>query len=60
VKTVAERVEKNAFAFQKPLEETARRLYTKDKPTAMQILANYSNGIYLWSLEAMVEVLAER
>jgi len=55
----ARQIEGSAFAVQKALEETARRLYTKDKTTAMQILANYSNGIYLSSLEAMYRVLSQ-
>ena len=60
VKTQAEEIEKNAFATQKPLEEAACRLYTEDKTTAMQMLANYSNGIYLSALEAMDRVLSEK
>jgi len=53
-------VERNALALQKPLEETALRLYTEDKTAAMQILANYSNGIYLSSMETMDRVLSEK
>jgi dipeptidase len=60
VKTLCREVEKNALALQKPLEEAAYRLYTKDKTTAMQMLANYSNGIYLSSLETMDRVLSEK
>jgi len=57
VKALCRKVEKNALALQKPMEEAAYRLYTKDKTTAMQILANYSQGIYLSSMEAMGTVL---
>jgi len=60
VKTLCREVEKNALALQKPIEEAAYRLYTKDKTTAMQILANYSNGIYLSSMEAMDRVLSRK
>jgi dipeptidase len=59
IKDLCRKVEKNALALQKPLEEAACRLYTKDKTTAMQILANYSQGIYLSSLEAMGTVLSK-
>jgi len=60
VKALAKEIEKNASTLQKPLEEAARRLYTEDKVTAMRILANYSNGIYLSSVEAMHKVLSEK
>jgi hypothetical protein len=51
------KVEKNALALQKPLEEAARSIYKEDKTTAMRVLANYSNGVYLSSMEAMGTVL---
>jgi len=60
VKTLAEEIENNAFTLQKPLEEAACRLYTKDKVAAIRMLANYSNGIYLSSVEAMHKVLSEK
>ncbi len=60
VKALAKGIEKNAFTLQKPLEEAACRLYTKDKVAAMRMLANYSNGIYLSSVEAMHSVLSEK
>jgi len=60
VKALAEGIENNAFTLQKPLEEAALRLYTKDKVAAMRMLANYSNGIYLSSVEAMHSVLSEK
>jgi len=53
VKARAEEIEKRAFALQGPLEESARRLYTEDKTAAAKMLADYSKGIYLSSLEAM-------
>jgi hypothetical protein len=59
VKALAMEIENDAFTLQKPIEETARRLYVKDKTAAMQILTNYSNGIYLSSVEAMQKVLSE-
>jgi dipeptidase len=57
VKTRAEKIEKNAFALQRPLEEAARRSYTEDKTAAARMLANYSNGIYLSSLKAMEKII---
>jgi dipeptidase len=60
VKTLAEEIENNAFTLQKPFEEAACRLYTKNKVAAMRMLANYSNGIYLSSVEAMHKVLSEK
>jgi len=59
VKAQAEQIENSALRLQGPLEETARRLYPEDKTTSMRILANYSNGIYLSSLEAMDRVLSK-
>jgi len=60
VKALAIEIENDAQTIQKPLEEAARRLYTRDKTAAMQILTNYSNGIYLSSIEAMEKVLSEK
>jgi len=60
VKAQAEQIENNAFCLQRPLEEAARNLYPKDKTTAMQLLANYSNGLYLSSMEAMAKVLSKK
>ncbi|MBN2182891.1 MAG: C69 family dipeptidase [Sedimentisphaerales bacterium] len=59
-KEFTEVIEGNAFTLQNPLEEAAQRLYTNDKDAAMRMLANYSNGIYLSSVEAMHRVLSER
>jgi dipeptidase len=55
----AERIEKNAFAVQKPAEQAARNLYDTDKATAMRMLENYSKGIYLSCMEAMNTVLSQ-
>jgi len=60
VKALAMENENDAFDLQKPLEEAARRLYARDKTAAMQILTNYSSGIYLSSIEAMQKVLSEK
>ena len=59
VKALCREVEKNALSLQKPLEEVACRLYPEDKARAMRILANYSNGLYLSSMEAMDRVLSK-
>ena len=60
VKAKAERIEYDALSMQRPLEEAASRLYTQDKAAAMRILANYSDGLYLSSMEAMDRVLSEK
>jgi hypothetical protein len=60
IKVQAEQVESNALTLQGPLEETACRLYREDKAKAKQILANYSKGLYLSSLEAMDRVLLKK
>jgi dipeptidase len=59
IKAQAEQIENNALSLQRPLEETACRLYQEDKATAMRTLANYSNGLYLSSIEAMDRVLSK-
>jgi dipeptidase len=60
VKALAVEIENDALTIQEPVEETARRLYTEDKTAAMQILTNYSSGIYLSSIEAMRKVLSTK
>jgi dipeptidase len=60
VSSQAEQIENNALSLQGPLEEAARSLYAEDKAAAMQILANYSNGLYLSSMEAMDKVLSKK
>jgi len=59
IKAQAEQIENNALSLQRPLEETACKLYREDKAKAMRILANYSNGLYLSSIEAMDRVLSK-
>ncbi|MCP4259983.1 MAG: hypothetical protein GY774_21085 [Planctomycetes bacterium] len=60
IKAIAVGIENDALTMQKPLEGAARRIYAKDKDAAMQILANYSNGIYLSYIEAMQKILSEK
>jgi dipeptidase len=60
VKAQAEQIEDNAISMQRPLEEAVCTLYPEDKATAMRILANYSDGLYLSSFEAMDKVLSEK
>jgi dipeptidase len=60
IKAQAEQIENNALSLQRPLEGTACRLYPEDKDTAMRILANYSNGLYLSSMEAMDRLLSKK
>ena len=57
VKIQAEQIEKSALSLQRTIEEAACSLYPQDKATAMRVLANYSNGVYLSSMEAMGTVL---
>jgi dipeptidase len=55
-----EEFEKNAFALQKSVEQSAMELYTMDKSKAKEILTNYSNGLYLSAMEAMNRVLSDK
>jgi dipeptidase len=57
-KAEAQQLERNLVSLQKPLEETAWRLYRTDKATAVRLLENYSKGAYLSAVEAMSAVLA--
>jgi dipeptidase len=59
-KAEAQRIEQDAVTMQKPIEETALRLYKSDKAATMRFLENYSKGVYLSCLEAMNTVLSER
>ncbi|MHC4073868.1 MAG: C69 family dipeptidase [Planctomycetota bacterium] len=52
-RTRAEQIEKSAFATQRAIEEAACRAHAQDKTATAQTLDNYSNGIYMSSLEAM-------
>jgi dipeptidase len=60
IKAQAEQIENNALGMQRPLEETACKLYREDKAAAMQILTYYSKGLYLSSIEAMDRVLSDK
>lgn len=53
-------VESLALALQKPLEEAASRLYPEDKKTAIELLTNYSRGVYLSAMEAMAGVISKK
>jgi len=57
-KAEAERLEREAVAMQPSIEEAARRLYEKDRASAMRLLENYAKGVYLSSLEAMSTICA--
>jgi len=60
VKAEARLLETGALTLQKPLEEVALKLYHKDKALAMQLLANYSKGLYLAALEATDRILSQK
>jgi len=60
LKAESEEFEKRALSLQGPLEQTARQLYSVDESTALEMLANYSNGLYLSATEAMDRVLSEK
>jgi dipeptidase len=60
VKAEARQLENRAFSLQKPIEEIALKLYPKDKAAAMDLLANYSKGLYLSALEATDRILSQK
>ena len=60
IKAIAVGIENDALTMQKPLEQTAPRLYARDKAAAIQLLDNWSNWLYLSSIEAMQKVLSEK
>ncbi len=60
VKAESRRLENRAFSLQKPIEEIALKLYTKDKAASMDLLANYSKGLYLSALEATDRILSQK
>jgi dipeptidase len=60
VRTQIGEVERRAFSLQQPLEETALRVYPTNKERAIEILSNYSEGLYLSALEAMNRALSEK
>lgn len=51
--TERDKVEEQAFDTQKSMEDWASQLYSSDKKTAMEVLNNYTRGIYLSSVKAM-------
>lgn len=59
VKIQAGQIETAAFSLQRTIEEAALTLYPQDKTAAMRLLENYSNGVYLSSMEAMGTLLSE-
>jgi dipeptidase len=60
VRVEVDGIEQRAFALHKPVEEVALELYSVDKAAAADTLANYSNGIYLSTLEAMARILGAK
>jgi dipeptidase len=60
VRTQIGEVERQAFALQEVLEETALRVYPTNRERAIETLSNYSEGLYLSALEAMNRALSER
>jgi len=58
-RTQAQRIESQAVAMQKPLEDTARRLYETDPIGAGELLTNFSYGLYLLALEGMDTALKQ-
>jgi dipeptidase len=53
------RIESRALTMQTPLEETALRLYSTDSAATVELLEDYSHGLFLASLEAMERLLSE-
>jgi dipeptidase len=60
VRAEAQRIERDAVALQRPMEEVALRLYKSDQATALRLLENYSKGVYLSCMEVMDTVLSGR
>ena len=54
------RLETRALTLQRQLEEIALKLYPKDRAAAMDLLANYSKGLYLSALEATDRILSQK
>jgi dipeptidase len=51
-----ELLEKRAIALQRPLEKTAVRLYELNPGAGMEILTNYSGGLFMSAMEALKEI----
>ena len=59
-KNLAEEIMKRTRRLQKPVEEAAAQLYARnEKAAAQDLLTNFSQGVYLSSLEAMDGILAD-
>ncbi len=56
----ANAIEQTALRLRGPLEETARRLYRKDKTGARELLTNFSRGLYMSSMEAMDRIMKQQ
>jgi len=54
------RLETRALTLQRQLEEIALKLYPKDRAADMDLLANYSKGLYLSALEATDRILSQK
>ena len=59
VRTRVEQIEERALATRKSFEKAALNSYAKDKVTASQLLASFSRGIYLSSLETMEKIISD-
>ncbi|MHC4118341.1 MAG: C69 family dipeptidase [Planctomycetota bacterium] len=59
IRTRAEQIEKRALATQKPFEEAACRSHAQNKEAAAKLMANFSHGIYLSSLETMEKIISD-
>jgi dipeptidase len=54
-----ESLEMRAVTLQKPLERTAAQMYPLDPRAAMEILSNFSEGMYLSAMEALESLATE-
>jgi dipeptidase len=52
-------IEKEALSLQELVEKTALKYYEKDRSASMQLLANYSKGLFLSALEEMDSALKD-
>ena len=59
VRASAGQIEMRAFAAQKRLEKAVCKSYDADKTVATQLLTNFSDGIYLSSLETMESIISD-
>jgi hypothetical protein len=58
--TERELLEKRAMTLQRPLEKTAARLYELNPGAGMDILTNYSAGLYLSVMESLKVLSMEK